>query len=270
MCSDHLLRSTDEWQPQLYIAIGSHAIYARTGDVDHTIPNLNTTIPFLLVDQCALGPMVDPLLCSYTYSYSPKNRNDSIMSIQSNITRRASNKDDNPLAGTFIPLNTSTPPPGWLRFTGHWGDQEYDKDDGRQRSLFSFYKYVDGPTGPAYKQLMRKHVWPANSFSSGQIVRTSLDGSTRLRDQLKRWGWRITGKNKTMQVQGSPRRIYTDRTDARDKQVEARQESLVAGVRRRLRSWQGFGNGHHGHGNGQQNARVPQIKVTTATTTVSV
>lgn len=185
--------SVDALQPILYIAKGSHAIYARQGDIDHTIPNLNTELPFLLVDQCKRGPDFDPLLMSYVYSYDRNIRG--------------------PGPNQFKPLDASSPQPGWLLFNGRWGDQEYPADDKRQQSLVGFKKYGGGPTGPADKQLNRKRVWPDNSHAWGQLVRTSLDGSTRLKDQLREWRWRVFGgKDKAMKIKGEPRRVYVDGT----------------------------------------------------------
>lgn len=62
---------TDKVQPVLYVAKGSHAIYPKEGAIDHTFPNANSEIPFLLVDYCNKGPRYDPLHSSYMYMYSP-------------------------------------------------------------------------------------------------------------------------------------------------------------------------------------------------------
>ncbi|KAJ4367962.1 hypothetical protein N0V86_009803 [Didymella sp. IMI 355093] len=185
------LEKDSNGRPLLYIAKGSHAIYARQGDIDHTIPNFNTNLPFLLVDQCKAGPRFDPLLSSYVYAYDRTFRD--------------------AVPGQFKGLNTSSLQTGWLFFEGHWGDQEYPASDKRQKSLVGFLKYVDGPTGPTSKQLDRKRVWPDNSYASGQLVRTSLDGSTRCKDQLKELWWRGRGGKK---IKGKPNRVYTDGTAA--------------------------------------------------------
>lgn len=187
--------STDNLQPVLYIAKGSHAIYAREGQIDHTIPNFNTNLPFLLVDECQAGPKFDPLLASYVYSYNGTFRN--------------------AIPGQFAGLNASSPQPGWLYFNGHWGDQAYPATDARQQALAGFRRYVDGPTGPVSKQLDRKRVWPENSHASGQLVRTSLDGRTRFADQLREWWWRaFGGEKKAMKIRGSPKRVFADGTVA--------------------------------------------------------
>lgn len=182
-------------RPLLYVAKGSHAIYARVGDIDHTIPNFNTTLPFLLVDQCKRGPEHDPLLTSYAYSYS------------------LASQDAAP--GQFATLEPGSPPPGWLLYNGRWGDQEYPAGDARQKRLAGFSKYGGGPTGPADKQLRRKRVWPVSSHAWGQLVRTSVDGRTRIRDQIKEWWWRafggaLGGEETRMKVRGSPMRLYAD------------------------------------------------------------
>lgn len=190
----------------LYVANGSHAIYARTGKVDHTIPNFNSNIPFLLVDECDKGPLFDPLLTSNIYSYA--------------ISIKEPSKKDSAApetTGRFEHLDPTAPPPGWLYFIGHWGDQEYPADDPRQKNkdLFGFRKYGSGPTGPAFKDLARKDVWPANSHAAGQKIRTSLDGSTGLKDRLSRWGWRCLGRKKSMRGQTKDQEVRKVDVDGR-------------------------------------------------------
>lgn len=137
-------------RPIAYAANGSHALYATPGPHDHTIPNLNLPVKFLLVDETDDGPLYDPVPSSYCYSYAPS-------------------------TSTFTPIvPTPSAPTGFLRFKGRWGDQEYPDSDKRQDNLVGNKKYVGGPTGPADKQLDRKEVWPQNSFSKGQKIRTSL------------------------------------------------------------------------------------------------
>jgi hypothetical protein len=187
-------------QPVLYIAKGSHAIYAKTGAIDHTIPNFNTELPFLLVDYCDKGPKLDPLLTSHTYSYTPQSKA---------VTKKAP-KSPNPTdtIGTFKELTPHSAHPDWLLFRGHWGDKQYKDDDPRQQGLLSFHKFSDGPTGPAFKDLGREKVWPANSHAWGQRIRTSLDGRTALKDVLARWGWTCLGVGKAgFRVKGKPTRV---------------------------------------------------------------
>ncbi|KAF2625693.1 hypothetical protein BU25DRAFT_345322, partial [Macroventuria anomochaeta] len=201
-------------RPVLYIANGSHAIYARPGAIDHTIPNFNTEIPFLLVDYCNDGPLFDPLLTSYAYSCD-------LASVQGKETESMS---------PFEPLTSYTPAPGWLRFKGHWGDQAYPDDDPRQKGngLLGFHKFGDGPTGPAFKALNRKRTWPENSHAAGQIIRTSLDGSTRLRDTLKTWGWNRFGRNKkAMKVMGKPKRVDVYGKTVEDEKVMGKKGNLL-------------------------------------------
>lgn len=161
------VKCTDSLQPILYIAKGSHAIYAKTGYTDHTIPNVNLSTRFLLVDSCDEGALYDPLSTSYMYTYtlgtdSPKRDTDIVK-----------------IPGYFESVAPTDTLAGWLYFTGHWGDQEYPDDDPRQKGkgLLGFRRYGDGPTGPAFKDLMRKEVWPAGQFAAGQKIKSSLGGS---------------------------------------------------------------------------------------------
>jgi hypothetical protein len=143
------------FQPLLYCANGSHALYATPGPHDHTIPNLNLPTPFLLVDETEAGPLYDSILASYYYTYTGP-------------TISAP-------TGTFTACDPTTPI-GYLNFMGKWGDMEYTEDDPRQKGkgLLGFKKYVSGPTGPIDKQLVRKDVWPQNELSGGQRIRKRL------------------------------------------------------------------------------------------------
>jgi hypothetical protein len=157
-------------QPILFLATGSHAIYPTSGPHDHTIPNLNLTIPFLLVDECDAGPIWDPVPACYKYVFD---------------------------AATQTFSSTGTDPVGWLRFKGGWGDKEYAEEDARQKGkrLFGFKKYVGGPTGPGDKQLGRKEVWPENEWSKGQ----------RIRDRIEERWWRSVVGRGMVKIMGGKR-----------------------------------------------------------------
>ncbi|KAL6703634.1 hypothetical protein ACN47E_009494 [Coniothyrium glycines] len=144
-------------RPICYVANGTHALYATPGLHDHTIPNVNLASPLLLVDNTEAGPLFDPLASSYYYSY--------VLPV----------KPYEPVTDGFLPLKpTADAPNGFLRYTGRWGDEAYPSTDARQTAFFGNNKFVSGPTGPLYKQLMRQQVWPENAFSEWQTLRTSL------------------------------------------------------------------------------------------------
>ncbi|KAF2108733.1 hypothetical protein BDV96DRAFT_605487 [Lophiotrema nucula] len=136
-------------RPLAFAANGSHALYPTPGTHDHTIPNLTLPVPVLLVDETDPGPIYDPLLSSYYYSYT------------------ASTKTLTP----YTSPSASEVPVGFLYFKGRWGDEQYPDTDQRQKQLVGNRKYVGGPTGPLDKQVDRKEVWPQNAWSKGQRVR---------------------------------------------------------------------------------------------------
>jgi hypothetical protein len=97
-------------QPVVYSANGSHANYAIKGDHEHTIPNLNLPIQGILTDHTDAGPLWDPLLSAYFYSFDPS-------------------------SSKFTPYDSSYPT-AWLNYLGGWGDQQYPDSDKRQQDVF--------------------------------------------------------------------------------------------------------------------------------------
>lgn len=140
---------TNTLQPVAYSATGSHANYATTGSHAHDIPDVNLPVG-LRTDHCNKGPLWDPTLSAYYYSYDP----DSLQ---------------------FSAYDDSTPV-NWLYYVGKWGDDQYPTSDPRQSCLFGSTslpcKYNGGPTGPEDKQLDRQNVCPDDGYPC--IVRSVL------------------------------------------------------------------------------------------------
>ncbi|KAF7196890.1 putative vacuolar protein sorting-associated protein TDA6 [Pseudocercospora fuligena] len=119
-----------------YSANGTHANYATPGTHDHTIPGVN--LPAGPVeDHSDAGPVWDPTLSAYFYSYTPAN-------------------DSFRAYGDAAPVN-------WLLFNGQWGDDKYPESDPRQECFLGIdglCKYSSGPNGPKFKDLDRENVCP--------------------------------------------------------------------------------------------------------------
>ncbi|KAF2421831.1 hypothetical protein EJ08DRAFT_665033 [Tothia fuscella] len=134
--SEHDLGAAYSWEavekigkrPVSYSATGTHAMYADAGV--HTY-----VLPFgLLHDITDRGPLWDPALNLYSYTYDYKN--DTLRSSQ---------------------LNPKAPT-SWFYFWGHWGDKFYPLNDPRQYRFVGQYHYVNGPLGPRFKRLGRKKI----------------------------------------------------------------------------------------------------------------
>lgn len=92
-------------------------------------------LPFgLLRDITDRGPLWDPLLNLYSYTYDP----------DKDIVRASDLTPDVPEA--------------WFHFNGHWGDKRYPETDKRQYRFAGELHYVSGPTGPKFKNLGRKEI----------------------------------------------------------------------------------------------------------------
>jgi hypothetical protein len=66
-----------------------------------------------------------------------------------------------------------------LHFNGPWGDAEYADDNPDQATvpLFGLKRYISGPKGPAFKQLIREGLFPdklKSKTSSQWVVETFM------------------------------------------------------------------------------------------------
>ncbi|KPM39835.1 hypothetical protein AK830_g6718 [Neonectria ditissima] len=127
--------SLRDGRPLVFSAYGSHANYASSGDHVHDK---------VLLDYCDAGQLWDPVLSAYFYHMDPTSFA---------LTR-------------LSPSGATTPPDSNLRsffyFTGIWGDAEYPGDHDGQKTVpvFGLKRYVSGPQGPIWKQLVRKGLFP--------------------------------------------------------------------------------------------------------------
>ncbi|KAH8752453.1 hypothetical protein F5882DRAFT_445216 [Hyaloscypha sp. PMI_1271] len=121
-------------RPIIYSAFGSHANFAVAGTHSRNVSVVTVN------DYTSPGPVWDPTLSAYFYTYTPSS---------------ATN-------GTFVPSDPTTPT-GWLYFEGRWGDEQYLDSDPRQVNFLNAsiaWKYETGPTGPLDKGLNRTDVCP--------------------------------------------------------------------------------------------------------------
>ena len=136
-------------RPIIYSATGTHAMYATAGRHPYVLPW------GILHDETDKGPLWDPALNSHAYTYDHKN--DTLRS--STLTPKA--------------------PTGWFFFAGHWGDKFYPLADKRQYRFAGQYHYVNGPLGPRFKNLGRKHIC-GSPDNEPCVIKNWLGGSARL------------------------------------------------------------------------------------------
>jgi len=127
-------------RPVVYSAIGNHANYAVPGTHSRTL-----VAGVVINDTTSKGPLWDPVLSAYYYSYTPTSS----------------------VNGTFVGSEPETPV-SWLYFLGRWGDEQYLDSDPRQDNFLNLsltWRFESGPTGPLDKDLDRKDVCPDNGHA---------------------------------------------------------------------------------------------------------
>jgi len=140
-------------RPIVYSATGGHANYAVPGIHSRSVATV------VINDTTSAGPLWDPILSAYYYTYTPSS----------------------PLNGTFTGSDSSTPV-SWLYFLGRWGDDQYPDSDPRQVNFLDLniaWKYETGPTGPLDKDLNRTEVCPDNGYTCTTLsVLPAVTGSS--------------------------------------------------------------------------------------------
>ena len=125
---DKLRRDKD--RPVIFSARGTHANYVSVGQHSHDLPF------YMLSDFTDRGPLWDPRENYLAYIYNGEN----VLMADGSIPGREESYGD------------------WLAFLGHWGDQKLGPLDPRQRFHPFEWRFIDGPTGPLTKNLMRVKV----------------------------------------------------------------------------------------------------------------
>ncbi|KAK9453585.1 hypothetical protein V1511DRAFT_503962 [Dipodascopsis uninucleata] len=124
-------------RPNIYIANGTHAVYATVGkqDYEHTLG--------ILTDVTDSGILWDVTLNYRGFFYD---NSTGIFSCATGADIGGNEQVDEGVS--------------WLSFSGLWGDEQYALDDieEEQYCISSECHYVTGPTGPAFKNLGRNAV----------------------------------------------------------------------------------------------------------------
>ncbi|KAL9083552.1 MAG: hypothetical protein Q9165_008477 [Trypethelium subeluteriae] len=161
-------------RPVIYSATGTHAMYATPGTHAYILPW------GLLHDETDRGPLWDPTLNLYSYTYELPSKpfassdTNSILhdpTLDSNIPTALPSDLAHPADATLaqsedasaqirrpiLRASSRTPhaPLEWFLFRGHWGDKVYPLSDERQYRFAGQYHYVSGPIGPWAKRLDR-------------------------------------------------------------------------------------------------------------------
>lgn len=117
-------------------------------------------VPFgILKDVTDRGPLWDPAMNFHSYHFDNagtrgEDRGPRRRSIISSNKKTRVHDDFKSLTPTTY---TPDSPTSWFHFSGHWGGKLLPASDKRQYAVFSEHAYVNGPPGPKYKALGRKH-----------------------------------------------------------------------------------------------------------------
>lgn len=144
----------DPRHPVIFSARGTHANYPSVGQHPHDLPY------DILSDFTDRGPLWNPSRNYLGYTFDGKH-----------VFPATNNSNPKHIGREWQYGN-------WLAFKGHWGDQQLADNDKRQTySFIGGHKYIDGPTGPLMKNLLR--VVPCErakwwNFWSGCNVRQNI------------------------------------------------------------------------------------------------
>lgn len=124
--------SLDDNHPIIFSARGTHANYVSVGQHPHDLPLE------ILSDFTDRGPLWNPSRNYLGYTYD------------GNVAIPVKENSNPKHTGRELGYGN------WLEFKGHWGDKQLEDDDPRQvNSFIGGYKYINGPTGPLMKNVLR-------------------------------------------------------------------------------------------------------------------
>jgi hypothetical protein len=147
-----------------YSAYGTHAMYRTAGPQPYVLPF------GLLQDITDKGPLWDPTLNMYSYTYD--SHNDKLRASQL----------------------TPDVPEEWFHFKGRWGDKFYPLDDPRQYDFFGELYYESGPTGPKFKNLGRAQICEAEDVFC--VIQDPVDIATPRVITFEEWErWKSQQQN---------------------------------------------------------------------------
>jgi hypothetical protein len=121
-------------QPAIFSARGTHANYPSTGQHSHDLPYS------ILSDFTDRGGLWNPAMNYLAYTYTPDKNEFHQMELS--------------LANGSHPFR-EVKYGRWLEYNGAWGDPKLDPADPRQHWSPFEWKYIDGPSGPLTKNLLR-------------------------------------------------------------------------------------------------------------------
>lgn len=179
-------------RPIVYSSKGTHANWVTAGSHQHLIPNIRLTVGFA-PDYTSAGALWDPTLSAYYYhvdfpSNAPANStNGTIIPYSQPAGTSSYSPAYCSTFNNYSTFNNGGDPSGscagnnhvptsFLHFRGHWGDDQYPKNDPRQKDfLFGLaFKCIRGPKGPLSKWLNRKDICP-KSDRRRCILRTVIE-----------------------------------------------------------------------------------------------
>lgn len=140
-------------RPIIYSAVGSHAMYATSGNHPYVLPFQ------MLKDETNDGPVWDPTLNNYAFHYTPTPEQKAQDLTTQGFRRTALDDGSDTDTASLIPASSNpNMPTSWFHYSGAWGDDLFPLADHRQWRFFGQYHYVRGPFGPKWKQLSREQL----------------------------------------------------------------------------------------------------------------
>lgn len=160
-------------RPILFSGKGTHANYASVGQHAHDVPFFFSA----LSDFTDRGLLWDPAKNFYGYTFSDPD-----------LTSKESPLDQDIEFKPYRQHELDTIGLSWLQYKGRWGNKKLPLSDKRQHVMPFQYTYIDGPTGPIGKRLLREDICEKLYCNNNDIYWNLLKigSGCRIRRTIKR------------------------------------------------------------------------------------